>query len=255
MIHPIRLWTLTWKETCRFLKVWSQTVGSPVVIAVMYFAVFGGALGSKITELKGVPYSIFIIPGLVLLQSTTNAFMNPSSSLIIAKYSGTMSDILLPPLSALEKTLGYLLGGLFRGIMVSILIFLVAGFFTGKYIPEHWDVFILMLILANGAFALLGTLVGIWAKNFDQISGFSTFVITPMGFLGAIFYSLEMLPPLAQKMSLFNPFFYFSDGLRYGFLGVNEVDPQFSIGMTLAIFVVLFILNLWAFHKNWRLGI
>jgi len=98
MIHPIRLWTLTWKETYRFLKVWSQTVGSPVVIAVMYFAVFGGALGSRITELKGVEYSIFIIPGLVLLQSTTNAFMNPSSSLIIAKYSGTMSDILLPPL-------------------------------------------------------------------------------------------------------------------------------------------------------------
>ena len=110
-------------------------MGSPVVIAFMYFAVFGGALGTKITELNGVPYAVFIIPGLVLLQSTTNAFMNPSSSLIIAKYSGTMSDILLPPLSALEKTLGYLLGGLIRGLMVSVLIFAVAGFFTGTYSP------------------------------------------------------------------------------------------------------------------------
>lgn len=255
MIHPIRLWTLTWKETSRFLKVWTQTVGSPVVIAVMYFAVFGGALGSKITELKGVPYAVFIIPGLVLLQSTTNAFMNPSSSLIIAKYSGTMSDILLPPLSAVEKTLGYLFGGLLRGLMVSGLIFTVAGIFTGKFIPEHWGVFFLMLFLANGVFALMGTLVGIWAKNFDQISGFSTFIITPMGFLGAIFYSLEMLPPLAQKLSLLNPFFYFADGLRFGFLGINEVSPWLSISIAASIFLVLLGLNLWAFAKNWRLGI
>ena len=255
MLHPIRLWTLTWKETYRFLKVWGQTVGSPVVIAFMYFAVFGGALGTRITELEGVEYAVFIIPGLVLLQSTTNAFMNPSSSLIIAKYSGTMSDILLPPLSALEKTLGYLLGGLIRGLMVSILIFVVAGIFTGKYIPEHWGAFLAMLFLANGIFALAGTLVGIWAKSFDQISGVSTFVITPMGFLGAIFYSLDMLPPLAQKLSLFNPFFYFADGLRYGFLGIKEIDPIYSIGLSALLFFGFFGLNLWAFHKNWRLGI
>lgn len=255
MIHPIRLWTLTRKETVRFLKVWTQTVGSPVVIAIMYFAVFGGALGSRITELNGVPYAVFIIPGLVLLQSTNNAYQNPASSLIIAKYSGTMSDILLPPLSALEKTLGYAFGGLLRGLMVSILIFTVAGIFTGKYVPEHWGMFVAMLFFANGAFALLGTLIGIWAKNFDQISGFSTFVLTPMGFLGAIFYSLDMLPPLAQTISLFNPFFYFADGLRYGFLGVNEVNPLLSLGMTAGIFFVLFGVNLLAFHKNWRLGI
>ncbi len=255
MIHPIRLWTLTYKETSRFLKVWTQTVGSPVVIAIMYFAVFGGALGSKITELKGVPYAIYIIPGLVLLQSTNNAYQNPSSSLIIAKYSGTLSDILLPPLSALEKTLGYLFGGLLRGFMVSILIFTVAGIFTGQYIPEHWGIFLLMLFLANGAFALLGTLIGIWAKNFDQISGFSTFVLTPMGFLGAIFYSLDMLPPLAQKLSLLNPFFYFADGLRYGFLGIQEVNPLISVGLAGTIFMVLFFLSWFAFFKNWRLGV
>lgn len=255
MIHPIRLWTLTKKETARFLKVWGQTVGSPVVIAFMYFAVFGGALGSRITELNGVPYPVFIIPGLVLLQSTTNAFMNPSSSLIIAKYSGTMSDILLPPLSALEKTLGFLIGGLVRGFLVSILIFAVAGVFTGVYWPEHWGIFLAMLLLANGVFSLAGTLVGIWAKTFDHISGVSTFVITPMGFLGAIFYSLEMLPPLAQKLSLFNPFFYFADGLRYGFLGINEVSPLLSVGLSALLFVIFFTLNLIAFAKNWRLGI
>ena len=252
-MNVTRLWTLAWKESYRFLKVWSQTLMSPVIIAVMYFAVFGGALGSRITEINGVPYALFIVPGLVLLQSTTNAFMNPSSSLIIMKYSGTLSDLLLPPLSALEKTLGFMIGGLIRGLLVSLLIFIVAGLFTGKFIPHDWTVFLLMLFFANGIFTLLGTLIGIWAKSFDHISGFSTFVITPMGFLGAIFYSLEMLPPLAQKISLFNPFFYLADGLRYGFLGISEVNINYSLIAAGTIFSVLFFTNWLAFYKGWRL--
>ena len=253
MINSIRLWTLTKKECHRFLKVWLQTVLSPVVVAVMYFAVFGGALGSKIPEINGVPYAVFIIPGLVLLQATSNAFMNPSSSIIIAKYSGTMSDLILPPLSALEKTLGFLLGGMIRGLMVSFLIFLVAGIFTGKYVPEHLGAFLLMLVLANGIFSAAGTLVGIWAKTFDHTSGVVTFIITPMGFLGAIFYSLEMLPPLAQTLSQFNPFFYLADGLRWSFLGIAEVDPLFSFLLCGGIFILFFIANLWAFSTGWRL--
>ncbi len=245
--------TLAWKECYRFLKVWTQTLISPVIIAVMYFAVFGGALGSRITEINGIPYALFIVPGLVLLQSTTNAFMNPSSSLIIMKYSGTLSDLLLPPLSALEKTLGYMTGGIVRGLLVSTLIFAVAAVFTGKIVPHDWGVFLLMLFLANGIFTLLGTILGIWAKTFDHISGFSTFVITPMGFLGAIFYSLEMLPPLAQKLSLFNPFFYLADGLRYGFLGIAEVDVKYSLIASGVIFLLLFAANFWAFRTGWRL--
>lgn len=252
-MNTIRLWTLTKKECHRFLKVWSQTVMSPVIIAIMYFAVFGGALGSRITEINGVAYSIFIIPGLILLQSTTNAFMNPSSSLIIMKYSGNISDLLLPPLSALEKTLGFLFGGVVRGLLVSICIFAVAAIFTGRFIPENLGAMLLMLFLANGIFTLLGILIGIWAKTFDHISGFSTFVITPMGFLGAIFYSLEMLPPLAQTLSKFNPFFYLADGLRWAFLGINEVSPLMSFGISGFIFVALFVACFWAFHTGWRL--
>ncbi len=252
-MNLIRLYTLTWKETHRFLKVWLQTLMSPVIIAVMYFAVFGGALGTQIEEINGVPYPVFIIPGLVLLQSTTNAFMNPSSSIIIAKYSGTLSDLLLPPLTPMEKTLGFLLGGVIRGVLVSLLIFLVAGFFTGKFFPEHWFPFVAMVFIANGIFSAAGTLVGIWAKTFDQTSGISTFVITPMGFLGAIFYSLEMLPPLAQKLSQVNPFFYLADGLRWSFLGIAEVDPRLSFGTSFIIFVVFFTLNIWAFRTGWRL--
>ncbi len=252
-MNLIRLKTLIWKETNRFLKVWLQTVLSPVVLAVMYFAVFGGALGSKIAEINNIPYAIFIIPGLVLLQSTTNSFNNPSSSLIISKYNGSISDLLLPPLSALEKTLGFLLGGVFRGLMVAILIFITAGFFTGKFFPEHFFALLLMLFLSNGIFAFLGTLLGIWAKNFDQIAGFSTFIITPMGFLGATFYSLKMLPPLAQTLSQFNPFFYFADGLRWSFLGVAEVSPLLSFGITSGVFFLFFGLTYWAFWSGWKL--
>ncbi len=251
----IRLKTLVWKETHRFLKVWLQTVLSPVVLAIMYFAVFGGALGSKISEINNIPYAIFIIPGLVLLQSTTNSFNNPSSSLIIAKYNGNISDLLLPPLSALEKTLGFLLGGIFRGLMVAVLIFITAGIFTGKFFPEHWFYLLLMLFFANGIFAALGTLLGIWAKNFDQIAGFSTFIITPMGFLGAIFYSLEMLPPTAQIISKFNPFFYLADGLRWSFLGIAEVDPSFSFGISGGLFFIFFGLTYWAFQSGWKLKV
>jgi ABC-2 type transport system permease protein len=251
----IRLKTLIWKETYRFLKVWLQTVLSPVVLAIMYFAVFGGALGSRIPEVNGISYAIFIIPGLVLLQSTTNSFNNPSSSLIIAKYNGNISDLLLPPLSALEKTLGFLLGGISRGLMVAFLIFITAGIFTGKFFPEHWGFFFLMLFFANGIFALLGTLLGIWAKNFDQIAGFSTFVITPMGFLGAIFYSLDMLPPMAQTISKFNPFFYLADGLKWSFLNIAEVDPFLSFSISGTIFFILFGLTYWAFDSGWRLKV
>lgn len=252
-MNLIRLKTLTYKETHRFLKVWLQTLMSPVVVAVMYFAVFGGALGSEIKEINGIPYPIFIIPGLVLLQATNNAFQNASSSLIISKYSGTMSDLLLPPLTTMEKVLGFMFGGVVRGFLISILIFITAGIFTGKFIPEHWGAFFLMLFLANGIFAIFGTIAGIWAKTFDQSSGISTFIIMPMGFLGAVFYSLEMLPPLAQTISLFNPFFYLADGLRWSFLGVNEVDPSLSFGISGAIFFILFGINYWMFHTGWRI--
>ena len=254
-MNYIRLKTLIWKETYRFLKVWLQTLMSPVIIAVMYFAVFGGALGSQITEINGVPYAVFIIPGLVLLQSTSNAYQNPSSSLIIAKYSGTMSDILLPPLTATEKVLGYLLGGVIRGLLVSFLIFAVAGVFTGQFIPAHPLAFLLMLFLANGAFTAFGTMVGIWAKTFDQTSAVLTFVITPMGFLGAIFYSLEMLPPLAQTLSKFNPFFYFADGLRWAFLDIAAVAPLQSFAVAGSIFAAFVGANYWAFKTGWRLKI
>jgi ABC-2 type transport system permease protein len=248
-----RLYALTHKETHRFLKVWIQTVMSPMIIAVLYFAVFGAALSSRIDQFSGVPYLAFIVPGLALLQSTNNAFQNASSSLIIAKYQGTIVDMLVAPLSAFEKTLGYFLGGLIRGMMVAILIFIVAAFFVPDFWPQHPWLLLFILLLTNGVFSCLGTLIGIWGKTFDQISGFSTFIITPMGFLGGIFYSVEILPPLAYKLSLLNPFFYFVDGARWAFFGVSDVSPVLSFSLVTMFFVVMFALCYLAFRVEWRM--
>jgi ABC-2 type transport system permease protein len=251
-MNLIRLWTLTKKETHRFLKVWSQTVLSPVMIAIMYFAVFGAALSSRISEFSGVPYLSYIVPGLALLQATSNAFQNPSSSIIIAKYQGIYPDLLIAPLSALEKTLGYLLGGVIRGMMVAFLIFGVAAFFADGLWPQNWGVLLLMLFLANGVFALLGTLAGMSAKTFDSVAAFTTFIVMPMGFLGGVFYSVHILPPLAYKLSLLNPFFYFVDATRWAFFGVSDIAPQISLLICAVIFAALFVFNYLAFAFDWR---
>ncbi len=252
-MNLIRLYTLAYKETHRFLKVWMQTVFSPVVIAVMYFAVFGGALSSRIVEFNNIPYLAFIVPGLALLQATTNAFQNPSSSLIIARYQGLLPDLLMSPLTAMEKTLGYLLGGVIRGVMVTILIFVVAAFFVRDFWPEHWFALALITFLASGTFSLMGTLVGIWSKTFDGVAGITTFVITPMAFLGGVFYSINALPEMARQLSHFNPFFYFVDATRWAFFGVNDIAPALSFGVAIALFVIFFALTYSAFATDWRM--
>ena len=252
-MNAIRLYTLTYKETYRFLKVWMQTVFSPVVIAVMYFAVFGGALSSRIVEFNDIPYLAFIVPGLALLQATTNAFQNPSSSLIIAQYQGLLPDLLMSPLTAMEKTLGYLLGGVIRGVMVTLLIFGVAAFFVRDFWPEHWLALAAITFLANGTFSLMGTLVGIWSKTFDGVAGITTFVITPMAFLGGVFYSINALPEFARILSHANPFFYYVDATRWAFFGVSDIAPAISFSVALGFFLFFFACVYIAFATDWRM--
>jgi ABC-2 type transport system permease protein len=252
-MNPVRLWTLTKKECHRFLKVWLQTIMSPIIIAVLYFAVFGAAFSSRIVEFSGIPYLAFIVPGLALLQSTVNAFQNPSSSIIISEYHGTISDLLVSPLTGLEKTIGYFLGGLARGMMVTIVIFLIAFFFIPDFVPQHPLWLFWMCFLANGIFSLLGTIAGIWAKTFDQISGFTTFLITPHGVFrrGILFYGCpssdcaKTHPP--QPILLFCR--WFALGIFWGF-GFN---PVISFAISIAFFVVFFLITWWAFSKDWRM--
>lgn len=249
----IRLFTLANKESARFLKVWTQTILSPVSLALLYFLVFGAALSSRVGEINGVPYLLYIIPGLALLQSTSSAFSNPSSSLIIAKYSGAISDLLLPNLTALEKTIGFLLGGVFRGMLVAFVIIVIGILTQDMFLPQHPLELLFILFLSNTFFTLLGTLIGIWAKSFDQMQGFLTFIVTPMGFLGGAFYSIGMLPDIAAKISLANPFLYMVDSAKWAYFGGNDLHPLLSITVMGVLTLILLVLNYAAFASGWKM--
>jgi len=251
MINFRRFWALFWKESYRFLKVYGQTIFSPVITALLYFLVFGSALGSQIKELDGIPYSAFVVPGLMLLQSINNAYLNPSSSLIISKYHHTQSDILMPPLTAVEKTLGFGLSGAVRGFMVAFIIWLIYATWSGDFSIKNPFAFWSIIFLGNLIFSLIGTFWGTLSQTFDQLNGFSVFVLLPMSFLGGTFYNLEILPPLAAKLTLFNPFFYLVDGARNALFGVGDLSMEI-IWMVLVLGNIFLLWLVWfSFCRGW----
>ncbi len=252
-MNYIRLYTLSKREVLRFLKVWTQTLSSPVIIALLYFAVFGGALSSQITDIPGTSYLAFILPGLMMMQSTANAYQNPSSSLIIAKYHGNIKDLLVAPFSAMEKTLGYIIGAVIRGLITATIIGVVGAFFIENFSIHSFSWLFIIFFLANAIFGIIGSLAGLWAKSFDQSQGIANFLIIPMGFLGGVFYSLEMLPAWAQTISHVNPMVYMVDGARYAFFGESSIDILTSFTILMMITIILFVLNYLAFRVNWGL--
>lgn len=255
-MNTIRLYTLSKREIIRFLKVWTQTLLSPIMTALLYFLVFGGAFSSQITDIDGISYLAFLLPGLMVMQSTGNAYQNPSSSLIIAKYHGNIKDLLTAPFTALEKTLAFCIGAIVRGIMVAGIIWALGILFDSSLLHIHSFLALVgVLVLSNALFGIFGTLAGLWAKTFDHSAGIANFIITPMGFLGGVFYSLEMLPPLAQYISYANPVLYMVEGTRYAFFG--GAGTSLSIGTIFTVLilmtVIFFALNWYAFVKDWGL--
>jgi len=219
--------TLLAKEIRRFLRVPGQTLLSPIVTTTLYFVVFGWSLGSRLQEVGGVPYARFIGPGLVALGVVTNAYLNSASSLFVMKLQGTVIDLLVAPLSHAEVLVGFVAAAVVRGLLVGGVMWLVAGAFTGMAVA-HPLVALAMLLLAAISFAALGVMTAIWAASFEQVNFFPTFVVTPLTFLGGVFYSVEMLPPALRRLTLANPVFYLVDGVRYGFLGVSDASPAWG---------------------------
>lgn len=218
------LWTLFVKEVRRFLRVPGQTLLSPVVTTVLYFVVFGWSLGGRLREIEGVPYARFIVPGLVALGVVTNAYSNTASSLFVMKLQGTVVDLLVSPLTYGQILWAFVGAGALRGLLVGGVMFLVAGAFEGFGIA-HPLVALALLVLAAVLFASLGLVTAIWATTFEQVNFFPTFFITPLTFLGGVFYSIEMLPPGLRRFTLANPIFYMVDGLRFGMLGISDAPP------------------------------
>src|SRR5262245_24525866 len=208
--------TLLGKEVRRFLRVPGQTVASPLVSTTLYFLVFGYTVGSR-GEVNGIPYISFIVPGLVFLGIANNAFLNSSSSLFITKIQGTVVDLLSAPLGPGELLVGFIGGAMVRGLIVGLLTWVVAMFFTGIHV-EHAFLVPIVLILLSYVFGVLGLLAAIWAEKFEQINFFPTFVMLPLTFLGGVFYSVDRLPMPWREISLFNPIVYMVDVTRYGML-------------------------------------
>jgi ABC-2 type transport system permease protein len=227
--------TLLAKEVRRFLRVPGQTLLSPLVTTSLYFVVFGWSLGSRLREVEGVPYARFIVPGLVALGVVSNAYLNTASSLFVMKLQGTVVDLLVTPLSHGQVLMGFVSAAVLRGVLVGGVMWIVAGAFSGFEVA-HPLFALAMVILAAVAFAAMGFMTAIWAASFEQVNFFPTFVITPLTFLGGVFYSVQMLSPRLRALTLANPVFYMVDGLRYGLLGISDAPPAvgFAILVTLA---------------------
>ena len=233
--------TLLYKETLRFWKVGFQTVGAPVLTAVMYMLIFGHVLDGQVKVYGTVDYSAFLVPGLVMMSVLQNAFANSSSSLIMSKVMGNLVFLLLTPLSYLNWYVAYVGASVVRGLVVGVGVFAVSAFFTDvSFVAPLWIV--VFAVMGAALMGTLGLVAGLWAEKFDQLAAFQNFVVMPMTFLSGVFYSIHSLPKFWQGVSHLNPFFYMIDGFRYGFFGVSDVSPWLSfavVGTTLAVVSVL----------------
>jgi len=228
--------TLLDKEVRRFLRVPGQTLLSPIITTALYFVVFGFSLGSQVREVEGVSYARFIVPGLVTLGVISNAFLNTASSMFVMKLQGTIIDILVSPLAYGEILTGFVGAAVVRGMMVGSVMWVVASLATGFELAHPWYA-ILMLVFVAIAFAALGLMTAVWASSFEQVNFFPTFIITPLTFLGGVFYSARALPLVLRRFTLVNPVFYMVDGVRHGMLGHSDAPPLTGLALVVLLSV------------------
>ena len=244
--------TLLYKELLRFWKVGFQTVLAPVVSTLLYLLIFFHVLEAHVEVYQGISYTVFLIPGLVMMAMMQNAFANASSSMIQSKISGNIVFLLLSPLTYRAVFFAYILASIVRGLLVGIGVYLVAwGFFD---IPFFMPVWILLFAIMGGALlGALGIIAGIWADKFDQLAAFQNFIIMPLTFLSGVFYSIHSLPSVWQFLSHLNPFFYLIDGFRYGFFGVSDISPYLSLIVVFLCFAAISTLTISMLRTGYKL--
>ena len=224
--------TLFRKEVLRFRKVATQTIAAPVLTSLLYLVVFSHLMADRLRVYDAVPYSAFLVPGLVMMSMLQNSFANSSSSIIQSKMTGNIIFVLLPPLSHWEFFWGYVLAAVVRGLVVGSGVLIVTMPFTDLSL-QHFGWIVAFALVACGLLGTLGLVAGMLADKIDQVAAFQNFLIMPLTFLSGVFYSIHSLPPVWQDISHLNPFFYMIDGFRYGFFGVSDVDPVVSFAVTL----------------------
>jgi ABC-2 type transport system permease protein len=248
----IRFATLWRREVNRFMKIKKQTLGAPLLETFLYITIFGAALGSKIKELHGIEYILFVTPGLIMMAFSINAFSNNSSSILQQKFQGAIQDQLSSPASPLELLLAFSLGGFVRGLIVATIAFVVAAILAGLPV-DHVLVLIPSLFLVGFFFSQLGVLIGVRAEQFDDVAFAQTFILQPLIFLGGVFYSAALLPQPFETLTRFNPIFYMINLVRYGFVGFSEVSVALSLLALTGATAVLFMVNLRLFSSGYRL--
>jgi ABC-2 type transport system permease protein len=250
----IRFLALVRREVNRFLKIKRQTVGAPLLETFLYISVFGAALGTRIRELHGFEYVVFVVPGLIMMAWAINAFSNNSSSILQQKFQRAIDDQLSSPASPLELLLAFSLGGFLRGMIVALLTFGASAALIGVPV-EHVLVLLPALGLVGFFFAQLGVLIGVRAEQFDDVSFAQTFVLQPLIFLGGVFYSASLLPEPFQTLTHFNPVYYMIALVRYGFLGYSEANVAMSLGLLTLATLALFAVNWRLFSRGYKLRV
>ncbi|MCC8381622.1 ABC transporter permease [Xenorhabdus sp. PB30.3] len=249
-LYWVALKTIWIKEITRFGRIWVQTLLPPVITMSLYFVIFGNLVGSRIGEMGGFTYMQFIVPGLIMMSVITNSYANVSSSFFSGKFQRSIEEILVAPVPTHVIIAGFVGGGVARGVCVGILVTLVSLFFVPLEI-HSWGMVVITLLATSILFALAGLLNAIFAKTFDDISIIPTFVLTPLTYLGGVFYSLTLLPEFWQMVSKINPIVYMISGFRYGFLGIADVSLAMTLGM-LGAFILGFYLLAWYLIESGR---
>jgi ABC-2 type transport system permease protein len=231
--------TLVRKEIFRFTRIWSQTLLPSAITMSLYFIIFGKFIGSQIKHIEGYAYIQYIVPGLIMMSIMTNAYANTASSFFLTKFNKSIEEMLVSPMSNLIILLGYMIGGTIRGLLVGLIVTLIALLFTHMPI-YHPVIVLLMATLSSSVFSLGGLINGILAKRFDDISFIPTFILTPLTYLGGIFYSIQQLPPLWRSISSLNPVFEMVDTFRYGFLNISDMHAVFGFSLVSILLITMF---------------
>jgi ABC-2 type transport system permease protein len=239
-------------ELARWARTLVQSVLSPVISTSLYFVVFGAAIGSRIAQIDGVSYGAFIVPGLIMLSILTESISNASFGIYMPRYAGTIYEVLSAPVSYLEIVIGYVGGAATKSVILGLIILATARLFVPFQI-EHPLWMVAFLMLTSVTFSLFGFIIGIWASGWEKLQIIPIMVVTPLTFLGGSFYSISMLPPLWQKLSLFNPVVYLINGFRWSFYGIADVSVALSLAMTLIFMVACLLLIAWIFRTGYRI--
>jgi ABC-2 type transport system permease protein len=256
MENPMRNWigfkTILKREMLRMFKAPAQTFFPPIISSVLFILIFGFFIGDRIAAFGDVDFTAFFIPGLIMMNVIITAYSNSAFSLFLKRFLRDINDLLVTPLSYGEIVMGFILGGTIRALIIGVVIFIIAYFFT-SLTAVNILLFLFFVIGVSFIFSGIGIVVGLWSETFEQVEMFTVFLITPLTFLGGVFHSIKLLPPLFQQITALNPFFYMIDGLRYAMIGQSEGNLFISVAMVLVLGVAIFWWNMHLFRSGWKL--